>query len=458
MPRLATHLKSVAVAAALTAALPGAASAAPVHDGTFTPSGQPSQITTGPDGAAWFSLAGSTANKEFGRIAADGTITEFDTPAAQAVTALTKSGNTLWMGINGGVLKVDPANPNAGVATDSGGKIGGSPLDMATDGAGNVWATDANGVVRVNTGPAVPTFDDVTVLGASGREIALGGDGRMWWADFGGSAIQATTTGAVPANAKVIDTDAAPQGIASGPGTQMAFGAPNNLLGRVGPAGGAQYTTDTGGDAGFGIVFGQDGAYWAPRFPKDSVGRLTPEGGYTTPISLPAGSGPRRIAAAANNTLWVTLELSKQIARISGVDPAPAAPGTGGGITPPKDTVKPRLAKLKINVAKRRFSVRLSEAASLRVTIEKRTAGKRKGKKCLAPKKGRSGKKCVRYVKVRSFRKAGKAGDNTVSMGKKLAPASYRLSLAAVDTAGNRSATAKKGFTVKKPKKSRKRK
>ena len=108
-------------------------------------------------------------------------------------------------------------------------------------------------------------------------------------------------------------------------------------------------------------------------------------------------------------------------------------------------------------MAKRRFSVRLSEAASLRVTIEKRTAGKRKGKKCLAPKKGRSGKKCVRYVKVRSFRKAGKAGDNTVSMGKKLKPASYRLSLAAVDTAGNRSATAKKGFTVKKPKKSRKR-
>ena len=205
-------------------------------------------------------------------------------------------------------------------------------------------------------------------------------------------------------------------------------------------------------------MFGQDGAYWAPRFPKDSVGRLTPDGGYTTPISLPAGSGPRRIAAGAGNTLWVTLELSKQIARISGVDPAPVTADPIGGLAPPRDTVKPRLAKLKINVAKRRFSVRLSEAASLRVTIEKRARGKRKGKKCLAPKKGRSGKKCVRYVKVRSFRKAGKAGDNTVSMGKKLAPARYRLSLAAVDTAGNRSATAKKGFTVKKPKKSRKRK
>ena len=87
--------------------------------------------------------------------------------------------------------------------------------------------------------------------------------------------------------------------------------------------------------------------------------------------------------------------------------------------------------------------MRLSEAASLRVTIEKRTSGKRKGKKCLAPRRA-AGQACVRYVKVRSLRKAGKAGDNTVSMGKKLKPARYRVSLVAVDKAGNRSATARR--------------
>jgi virginiamycin B lyase len=450
MPRLATTIKSFAAAAALAAALPAAASAAPVHDGTFTPSGQPVQITTGPDGAAWFTLAGSTANKEFGRIAADGTITEFDTPAAQNATALTAAGGSIWLGYDSGVIKVDPANPNAGVATPSGAKINGNPLDMAADGAGNVWVVDGNGVVRVNTA-AAPTFDDVP-SGAGGREIALGGDGRMWWADFGGSAIQATTTGAVPATTKVIDTPSAPQGIAAGPGTQMAFGAPNNLAGRISPGGAAQYTTDTGGDWGFGIALGADGAYWAPRFPKDSLGRLTTDGGYTTPITLPAGSGPRRIAAGAGNTLWVTLELSKQIARISGVT-APVATPPATPPAAPRDTVKPRLARLKVDVAKRRLSVRLSEAASLRVTIEKRTFGKRKGKKCQAAKKGRTGKKCVRYVKVRSLRKAGKAGANTVSLGKKLGPARYRVSLVAVDKAGNRSATARKGFTVKKPRK-----
>ena len=40
-----------------------------------------------------------------------------------------------------------------------------------------------------------------------------------------------------------------------------------------------------------------------------------------------------------------------------------------------------------------------------------------------------------------------------MSMGKKLTPARYRVSLVAVDQAGNRSATARKGFTVKKPRK-----
>ena len=81
MPRLATHFKSFAVAAALAAALPGAASAAPVHDGTFTPSGQPVQITTGPDGGAWFGIAGSAPTRSSAASRADGTITEFDTPA-----------------------------------------------------------------------------------------------------------------------------------------------------------------------------------------------------------------------------------------------------------------------------------------------------------------------------------------------------------------------------------------
>ena len=212
------------------------------------------------------------------------------------MTALTTSGNTLWMGINGGVLKVDPAAPNAGVATDSGGKIGGRPIDMATDGAGNVWPTDANGVVRVNTARR-PHLRRLHRRGASGREIALGGDGRMWWADFGGSAIQATTLARCRRPPRSPTRPRPRRASPPVPAPRWPSARRTTCWAGSAPARRSQFTTDTGGDAGFGIVFGQDGAYWAPRFPKDSVGRLTPDGGYTTPISLPAGSGPRRIAA-----------------------------------------------------------------------------------------------------------------------------------------------------------------
>ncbi|HYI36525.1 MAG TPA: hypothetical protein VEX39_07970 [Thermoleophilaceae bacterium] len=447
MTRLATHLKSVAAIAALATVLPAAASAAPTLDGTFP--ADANQIATGPDGAAWF----TGGSKEFGRIAANGAVTEFVTPGNKVPTAITSGpdttggpANRIWLAYNGGVIKVNPAAPNAGTDFPSA-KVGNGVRDMAADRNGNLWVIDLDGVTRVTTA-AAPTFDEFGA-GNSGREIALGGDGRMWWGDSNAFKILATTTAGVTTTQTPLTSTY--QGIAAGPNNQIVFGQPSNLLGRIDPGKSLKLTTDTGGDAGFGIVFGTDGAYWAPRFPKDSIGRLTPAGGYTTPIKLPAGSGPRRIAVGASNTLWVTLETSKRIARISGVTPPPAGNGGGTGGTG-RDLVKPRLARLKINVAKRRLAVRLSEAASLRLTIERRTFGKRKGKKCRAAKKGRTGKRCVRYVKVRSLRKAGKAGNNTMSMGKKLKPARYRVSLVAVDKAGNRSATARKGFTVKKPK------
>ena len=89
----------------------------------------------------------------------------------------------------------------------------------------------------------------------------------MWWADFGGSAIQATTTGAVPATAKVTDTTAAPQGIAAGPGTQMAFGAPEQPAGPGRPRRRRRSTRPTpAATPASASCSAQDGAYWAPRF------------------------------------------------------------------------------------------------------------------------------------------------------------------------------------------------
>ena len=336
MTRLATHFKTALAAAAVAAVLPAAASAAPQLAGTFPAAAD--QITTGPDGVAWYT--GGT--KQFGRIATDGTITDYVTPGNKPVLAITTGPdvtggprNRIWLAYSGGVIKVDPANPNAGTDIPSA-KIGAGVRDMEADRDGNLWVIDSDGVTRVTTA-AAPTFDEFAA-GNSGREITLGGDGRMWWGDFGTSKILATTT------AGVTTPEATPDQRL--PGHRCRPEQPDRvrpawpLMGRINP-GQAPLMTNSGGDAGFGIVLGQDGAYWTPRFAANDVARLTPEGAYSTPVPMPAGSGPRRIAAGADNTLWVTLETTNQIAKISGVDLAPA-PASGVPTRPGADTTKPR--------------------------------------------------------------------------------------------------------------------
>ena len=198
----------------------------------------------------------------------------------------------IWLAFNGGVIKVDPAAPNAGAAIPSGGKIGGGAEDMAADGDGNVWVIDLDGVVRVNDRGRAPTFDDVTVArhqrprDRAGRRRAHVVGRLRRQRHPGHHHGRRDHQGHRPDQRRY-------QGIAAGPGHADGV-RPARATCWAGSSPGAapQFTTDTGGDAGFGIVFGKDGAYWAPRFPKDNIGRLTPAGGYTTPIELPGGLGP----------------------------------------------------------------------------------------------------------------------------------------------------------------------
>lgn len=198
----------------------------------------------------------------------------------------------------------------------------------------------------------------------------------------------------------------------------------------------------------FGITFGQDEAYWTPQFGGDSVARYTSSGIYTIPITFPTGSGPRFITRGAGDTLWVPLETSQKIARISGVElPDTIAPA----ITKLKLTNKTfkRGAKKTALIAKKtptgttiKFS--LSEAATVKVFVQKPRSGRVSGKNCVAPtKKLKKAKKCTRWSNYTTLlRRAGKAGSNSVSFtGRfgsiKLSAGRYRFALYAEDAAGN---------------------
>ena len=98
---------------------------------------------------------------------------------------------------------------------------------------------------------------------------------------------------------------------------------------------------------------------------------------------------------------------------------------------------------------------RLSEAARVRFTVQKRTTGRRVGRRCVKrTSRNATRRPCRRYVKVRgSLRDAGAAGANRFRFSgrlrnRTLARASYRPVARATDAAGNRSAAKRAEFRI----------
>ena len=109
---------------------------------------------------------------------------------------------------------------------------------------------------------------------------------------------------------------------------------------------------------------------------------------------------------------------------------------------------------------------RLSEKATVRLSFERKTRGRRVGKRCRkATRRNRNRRRCTRYVRVKTaIRLNGKAGANRVpfqgrlSRQRSLVPGSYRMSLVATDTAKNASKRQRKAFRLLKAAKRKKRK
>src|SRR3954463_11192846 len=217
------------VAAALLL-VPATAPADPTLTGTAPVSGPPGRIAQGFDGNDWVAVGGA----KLGRVAPDGTVTEFASPGGVEIQGLVSGPSAaggpddrIWLSYNGGVAAWNPATntgqsfPIATINTAQG---------IARDNDGNLWVVDSNdGLVEV--APNGTKIQDVAVAGSGGRDIALGSDGRLWWADFAGKAIRATTT-ANPAVTSTFAADSGPQGIAAGPAGQLAYADPSNTIGR----------------------------------------------------------------------------------------------------------------------------------------------------------------------------------------------------------------------------------
>jgi hypothetical protein len=104
------------------------------------------------------------------------------------------------------------------------------------------------------------------------------------------------------------------------------------------------------------------------------------------------------------------------------------------------DTNAPGVNGLAVKDGK--ITYKLNEAATVSFKLEKKSPGRKVGKKCVKQTAANKEKKrCSRFKPVgKAFAGTGKVGANQVTLpnGKKLGPGVYRLTMTAVDVAGNK--------------------
>ncbi len=428
-------LPLAAATASLALALPAVAGAAPTVDGDFALPEQPVRLAAGPDGNVWATIGGAG---DVARVAPDGTVTTFDLPGVtNPIGIATGPDGALWVTQPGGVARFAAADP-AGTTTATPLSAIVDPREIVAGRDGVLWSASSDKVLRIPAA-APATATTTTVPGMSARSVALGGDGGPWIADFGNErVVHLQADGGSPSFAP-SRTGGGPQGIAAAPDGRVAFTDPTanpHVVGRLTPGATPAFTELPGTDP-FGIVHAADGAFWTAQFAGDRVSRIADDGTVTS-VALPAGSGPRYLTPgpAGSNTVWVGLETTKRIVRISGLVPPTSGgatgggtggtggtggePGTGGPATTPVTISGLRVSpsrfvpgtRLRAATRRRaavgtRISLRANAATTVTLRIERAVMGRRKGGTCRPTAQARRGASCVRrWTGVTTIRKA----------------------------------------------------
>jgi virginiamycin B lyase len=269
-------------------------------------------VTTGPDGALWFTGSAPTKT-EIGRITTAGAITEYplsNTPAG----IVTGPDGALWF---------TERNVHQIGRTTAGGSITEFPVRaegewIVSGPDGALWFTESNAVNigRITTMGVVTEYPLPSLNPNGAIVITVGPDGALWFTDSGkGDRIgRITTTGgvteyAVPGPDRFLDS------LVAGPDGALwyttLFPA---VIGRMTTGGviTAEYPFGPSGSALFpyDLTVGPDGALWFIWASVDggdiALGRITTGGvitEYVLPVSLPAGGSS--ITKGPDNALWI---------------------------------------------------------------------------------------------------------------------------------------------------------
>ena len=188
----------------------------------------PHSITTGSDGALWFT---NTGNTSIGRITTNGVVSNYTGP-----------------GITG-------------------------PYGITTGPDGALWFTNIgqHSIGRITTSGVVTDFTGTGI--AWPWDITAGPDGALWFTNYRNNSIGRITTSGVVTNYTGTGIDM-PEGITTGPDGALWFtNTGNSSIGRITTSGVVtNYTSGSVTDP-TSITAGPDGALWFTN--GDSIGRIT---------------------------------------------------------------------------------------------------------------------------------------------------------------------------------------
>jgi len=321
--------KLVAALVALAAFLVGPASAlgAPFLNGTFplgSEVGTNNKIVAGPDGNIWLTVEDAT--NDVARVTPAGQVQEFDIEGIESAVGIAPGpdGN-LWITEVEKAARFAPGDP---VGTDQSFTVAGigaeSQIVAGPDGL--LWVASNNSVVHFAPGDPTGTVQEVAVNGElAPKDIDVAGSLIVIADNSGGNRIVSFTVGGVQQDFPIASGS---QGVAGGPGGQIAFSAPlaePEQVGLITPPNPA-LPIPVPGDP-FGVAFAADEAFWVVQFAQGGLTRFTPAGQTSFLGGLPIESA-RQITAGPGGTLWVTLTKNEakgvvpSVARISGVEKA----------------------------------------------------------------------------------------------------------------------------------------
>ena len=266
-------------------------------------------ICLGPDGAIWF---GEARTAKIGRIASDGTITEFSTQSSPPYQMTAGPDGNLWIAYGGGVGRLTPTGQFTAFPVPDviPGAVGADVLDVIGGPDGAVWFADHAGN---RLGRITPTGDitfhpiPMGLTPIQPYAITLGPDGNLWFADQDHEVIGRVTPSGIVTTFSAPGSH--PTDLIAGPDGAIWFGGKG--IGRISTSG--QVTMLATQVSVTHMAAGRDGNVWFTDYL--AIFRITP-GDVITRFDAP-GSSIFDLVAGLDGNIWFTDNVNNKIKRLN---------------------------------------------------------------------------------------------------------------------------------------------